>query len=103
MTGILMCLITQENLGGMVHCRSFEVYITSIICLHQRKCRASEKCFFELWGIVPHSETMKNVYMNMCPKQSHFRAMALLNFRTFDINPHAILQLTHQHRLSVNV
>lgn len=33
--------------------------------------------------MVPHTETMEKVYVNMCPRWSIFKAMTNLNFRTF--------------------
>jgi hypothetical protein len=34
--------------------------------------------------MVPHTETVKEIFMNLCLKQLHFGVMALLNFRAFE-------------------
>lgn len=36
------------------------------------------------WGMLSKPETVRNVYMNMYLKWSHFETMALLNFRIFE-------------------
>jgi hypothetical protein len=52
---------------------------------------SSEEGFGKLWGMVTHTETVKSVHVNMCLKRSCFRAVAILNFRTFKDNSLAFI------------